>query len=56
LITRRGFLRLIGGSFFALLSTAAYAVGIALIVLGLLAPWHPSLIPGLHGPSMPMGM
>jgi len=36
--------------------SAAYAVGIALIVLGLLAPWHPSLIPGLHGPSMPMGM
>ncbi len=35
----------------------AYAVGIGLIVLGLLAPWHPGLIPGLHGPpQMPMGM
>ncbi|HEX3328348.1 MAG TPA: DUF2182 domain-containing protein [Gaiellales bacterium] len=35
---------------------AAYAVGVGLIVLGLLAPSHPGLIPGLHGPSMPMGM
>jgi predicted metal-binding membrane protein len=35
----------------------AYAVGIGLIVLGLLAPSHPGLIPGLHGPAhMPMGM
>jgi predicted metal-binding membrane protein len=35
----------------------AYVVGIALIVLGLLAPSHPGIIPGLHGPSgMPMGM
>jgi len=35
----------------------AYAVGIGLIVLGLLAPSHPGLIPGLHAPApMPMGM
>ena len=34
----------------------AYAVGIGLIVLGLFAPSHPGLIPGLHGPSPPMGM
>jgi predicted metal-binding membrane protein len=35
----------------------AYAVGIGLIVLGLLAPSHPGLIPGLHGPApMPAGM
>ena len=34
----------------------AYAVGVGLIVLGLLAPWHPGLIPGLYGPDMPMGM
>jgi len=34
----------------------AYAVGMGLIVLGLLAPSHPGLIPGLHGPTMPMGM
>jgi predicted metal-binding membrane protein len=35
----------------------AYAVGVGLIVLGLLAPSHPGLIPGLHGPApMPMGM
>jgi predicted metal-binding membrane protein len=34
----------------------AYAVGIGLIVLGLLAPSHPGLVPGLHGPTMPMGM
>jgi predicted metal-binding membrane protein len=35
----------------------AYVVGVALIVLGLLAPSHPGIIPGLHGPSqMPMGM
>jgi predicted metal-binding membrane protein len=33
-----------------------YVVGIGLIVLGLLAPWHPGLIPGLHGPEMPMPM
>jgi predicted metal-binding membrane protein len=35
---------------------AAYAVGLVLIVLGLLAPWHPELIPGLHGAPQPMGM
>ena len=35
----------------------AYAVGIGFIVLGLLAPSHPGLIPGLHAPApMPMGM
>jgi hypothetical protein len=35
----------------------AYAVGAALVVLGLLAPSHPGLIPGLHGPAHPpMGM
>jgi predicted metal-binding membrane protein len=35
----------------------AYVVGIGLIVLGILAPSHPSLIPGLHAPApMPMGM
>jgi predicted metal-binding membrane protein len=35
----------------------AYAVGVGLIVLGLLAPSHPGLIPGLHAPApMPMGM
>jgi predicted MPP superfamily phosphohydrolase len=33
LITRRGFLRLAGGSFLALLSTAAYAVGIEPLLL-----------------------
>ena len=33
MITRRGFLRLAGGSFFALLSTAAYAVGIEPLLL-----------------------
>jgi predicted metal-binding membrane protein len=35
----------------------AYLVGVGLILLGLLAPSHPGIIPGLHGPSqMPMGM
>jgi predicted metal-binding membrane protein len=23
-------------------------IGIALIALGLIAPWHPSIVPGLH--------
>jgi predicted metal-binding membrane protein len=31
---------------------AAYAVGLALIVLGLLAPWHPGIVPGLHHAPM----
>lgn len=34
--------------------TRAAAVG--LIVLAVLAPLHPSLVPGLHEPAMPMGM
>jgi predicted metal-binding membrane protein len=34
----------------------AIAVGIALIVLGLLAPSHPGLVPGLHESPTPMGM
>jgi predicted metal-binding membrane protein len=33
----------------------ALALGVALIVLGLLAPWHPGLVPGLHRPPMSMG-
>jgi predicted metal-binding membrane protein len=33
----------------------ALATGVALILLGLAAPWHPGLVPGLHPPSMPMG-
>jgi predicted metal-binding membrane protein len=32
----------------------AVAAGIALIVLGLLAPWHPGIVPGLHRAPMPM--
>ena len=31
---------------------AAYAIGLGLIVLGLLAPWHPGIVPGLHHPPM----
>jgi predicted metal-binding membrane protein len=34
----------------------AYAVGVGLIALGLLAPWHPTLVPGLHHPPAPMTM
>ncbi len=33
----------------------AAATGIALIVLGLLALWHPGIVPGLHESPMPMG-
>ncbi len=33
----------------------AVAAGIGLLVLGLLAPWHPGLVPGLHRPPRPMG-
>jgi predicted metal-binding membrane protein len=33
----------------------ALALGVALIVLGLLAPWHPGLVPGLHRAPMSMG-
>jgi predicted metal-binding membrane protein len=33
----------------------AVAAGIALIVLGLLAPWHPGIVPGLHRAPVPMG-
>jgi predicted metal-binding membrane protein len=29
---------------------AAYAIGLGLIVLGLLAPWHPGIVPGVHHP------
>jgi predicted metal-binding membrane protein len=29
---------------------AAYAIGLGLIVLGLLAPWQPGIVPGLHHP------
>jgi predicted metal-binding membrane protein len=32
----------------------ALAMGVALVVLGLLAPWHPAIVPGLHRPPMPM--
>jgi predicted metal-binding membrane protein len=32
----------------------AVAAGIGLIVLGLLAPTHPGLVPGLHAPPAPM--
>lgn len=32
----------------------AVVAGIGLIVLGVLAPWHPGLIPGLHQPLAPM--
>ena len=32
----------------------AVVAGVGLIVLGLLAPWHPELIPGLHQPAAPM--
>ena len=35
----------------------AAAAGIALIVLGLLAPWHPGIVPGLHpAPAAMVGM
>jgi predicted metal-binding membrane protein len=34
----------------------AMAAGIGLIVLGVLAPWHPELIPGLHQPAPMMEM
>jgi predicted metal-binding membrane protein len=34
----------------------ALVAGIALIVLGLLAPWHPGLVPGLHRAPAPMNM
>jgi predicted metal-binding membrane protein len=33
----------------------ALVAGIGLIVLGLLAPWHPGLVPGLHRTPMTMG-
>jgi predicted metal-binding membrane protein len=33
----------------------AVAAGIALIVLGLLAPWHPGIVPGLHEAPTSMG-
>jgi predicted metal-binding membrane protein len=32
----------------------SYAIGIGLIVLGLLAPWHPEIVPGLHRATMAM--
>jgi predicted metal-binding membrane protein len=32
----------------------ALAMGVALVVLGLLAPWNPGLVPGLHRSPMPM--
>ena len=32
----------------------SYAIGIGLIVLGLLAPWHPEIVPGLHRAAMAM--
>jgi predicted metal-binding membrane protein len=32
----------------------ALAMGVALVVLGLLAPWHPGIVPGLHQAPMPM--
>jgi predicted metal-binding membrane protein len=32
----------------------ALAAGAGLIVLGLLAPWFPGIIPGLHAPPGPM--
>jgi predicted metal-binding membrane protein len=32
----------------------ALAMGVALVVLGLLAPWHPGIVPGLHRAPMPM--
>ena len=32
----------------------AFAMGVALVVLGLLAPWHPGIVPGLHDAPMPM--
>jgi Predicted metal-binding integral membrane protein (DUF2182) len=31
---------------------AAYAIGLALILLGVLAPWHPGIVPGLHHAPM----
>jgi predicted metal-binding membrane protein len=34
----------------------SYAIGIGLIVLGLLAPWHPGIVPGLHRAATAMGM
>jgi predicted metal-binding membrane protein len=34
----------------------SYAVGVGLVVLGLLAPWHPGIVPGLHRAPMPMTM
>ena len=33
----------------------ALVVGIALIVLGLLVPWYPGIVPGLHSTPMPTG-
>ena len=35
-------------------SWVAIAAGVGLIVLGLLAPWHPGLVPGLHPSPMTM--
>jgi predicted metal-binding membrane protein len=32
----------------------AVVAGIGLIVIGLLAPTHPGLVPGLHAPPAPM--
>ena len=34
----------------------SYAVGVGLVVLGLLAPWHPGIVPGLHRAPMTMTM
>ena len=33
----------------------ALAMGVVLVALGLLAPWHPGIIPGLHRAPMSMG-
>jgi predicted metal-binding membrane protein len=33
----------------------ALLMGVALVVLGLLAPWHPGIVPGLHRAPMAMG-
>jgi predicted metal-binding membrane protein len=33
----------------------ALSIGVALVVLGLLAPWQPGIVPGLHRAPMSMG-
>ena len=33
----------------------ALAAGIALIILGLLVPWYPGIVPGVHSTPMPIG-